>query len=236
MNNFFLISLNPVTVTRDYTAKQNLGQTYNGIPRYCSKTDDGKPTGVGYAFEDLARRRWENSGMEVEQVPAELNGPDFILDRVDVQLKCGKTPYASGNGFYRGHNNKCPYTDQVGVVPEGHGSGAKRLCEMRDKNLGLGKPLDVIEAPVTRQEAEVYGSKGYGSFMMDFTDSNLVKPAVFIGACTAVGGLTVDLIRNRKKLSWKMACKKALKWIGLGTIVGIGALASECAYRQRFRP
>ena len=58
-----------------YTKTQNLGQKYQGtgVRKYKSTNEKGEPTGVGYAFEDLTKIRWEEQGHKVEQVPTMKN-------------------------------------------------------------------------------------------------------------------------------------------------------------------
>ena len=87
-----------------YTRTQNLGQRYEGtgVRKYKSTNENGNPTGVGYAFEDLTKIQWKKQGHKVEQVPTMKNGADFILNGELCQLKCGVDPQQD-RAFIKSH-------------------------------------------------------------------------------------------------------------------------------------
>lgn len=225
----------PLSSVKKYTVEnQNLGQMYNGVPKYYSTDKNGKNTGVGYAFEDLTKLRLEKQGHVVKQVSPCYHGPDFIIDGEQCQLKCGKNGGASGRSFYKEQYGTYSYEGQTAVVPKGHGEYAEEVFRMRDNN-GLGRPKKVVESPVTREESEIYQHKGIRSFAMDCTDPNLLKIYGKFGISVAVTCLCTDLVIHHKELDTKTVLKKTGKW----TLIGLGFFASSLlagnVYRQTFR-
>ena len=225
----------PVTATKDYTKSQNLGQTYNGQPKYFSKSDEGKSTGIGYGFEDLTRRRLEETGHDVKQVRPYKNGPDYIVNGEPCQLKCSKYSYSTAKSYYHGENGEYSYGKQTAVVPKGQKKMADSVFNRQARN-GKGRPVKVVESPVSRKEAENYTYKGVRSFMMDASDKRLVKPAASIGVVVFVAGAAYDLGKNWKHLDTKGKIIKSLKWLGIGSGAALLTLGCECGYRQSFRP
>lgn len=220
-----------------YTNTQNLGQKYEGTGerKYKSTNEKGEPTGVGYAFEDRTKIRWEMQGHKVEQVPTMKNGADFILDGELCQLKCSANPGSTGQGFYQKPYGPYRYEGQTAVVPKGHQEGAEFIFHSRDKN-GLGRPKKVIESPVTREEAKAYGKRGIASLKMDFSDRQLRNSSLGFGALVAIVGGGIELRANWKKLDTKGKVLTGLKWLGIGAGASIVAFGTECGRRQYLRP
>lgn len=131
-----ILNLTAKVIPWCYTKTQNLGQKYQGtgVKKYKSTDEKGDPTGVGYAFEDLTKIRWEEQGHSVEQVPTMKNGADFTLDGELCQLKCGANPGTTGQGFYQKPYGPYKYEGQTAVVPKGHKEGAEYIFHSRDKN------------------------------------------------------------------------------------------------------
>lgn len=220
-----------------YTNTQNLGQRYpgTGTRKYKSTNEKGEPTGVGYAFEDRTKIRWEEQGYKVEQVPTMKNGADFILDGELCQLKCGANPGLTGEGFYQKPYGPYRYEGQTAVVPKGHKEGAEYAFHSRDKN-GLGRPKKVIESPITREEAVAYGTRGKASLKMDLSDRQLRNSSLGFGAMVAVVGGGIELGLKWKKLDTKGKVLTGLKWLGIGAASSIAAFGTECGRRQFLRP
>lgn len=216
-----------------YTKTQNLGQKYQGtgVKKYKSTNEKGDPTGVGYAFEDLTKIRWEEQGHKVEQVPTMKNGADFILDGELCQLKCGADPGSTGQGFYQKPYGPYKYEGQTAVVPNGHKEGAEYIFHSRDKN-GLGRPKKVIESPVTREEAVAYGTRGKASLKMDLSDRQLRNSSLSLGAMVAVVGGGIELGVRWQKLDTRGKIKVGLRWL----LIGTGTTLVEYGRRQWLRP
>jgi len=227
--------LPPHRQVKKYTMSQNLGQTYKGTPKYFSTNENGENTGVGYAFEDLTRLTWEKEGHHVEQVDPALHAPDYILDGTKTQLKCGKDAHSSARAFYEGSYGPCKYSDQVGVVPAEHGRLAEKTFGIRS-NMGCGRPIAVIESPVSRKEAENYTFKGKESFKMDFCDPNIVMTCFETGAEIGALGYAIDVTINSKNMNKSKAISKTLQWTLISALTGIALTAMECGYRQTLRP
>lgn len=217
-----------------YTRSQNLGQLYNGVPKYHSSDKNGNNTGVGYAFEDWTKICLEKQGHVVEQVEPTYHGADFVIDGELCQLKCGKDGGASGRAFYKESYGPYSYEGQTAVVPKGHGKYAEEVFRMRDNN-GLGRPDKVVESPATRKDAEIYKQKGLGSFAMDCTDPNLLRMYGRFGIGVAATGLCVDLVKHRKELDAKTVLKKTGKWTLIGLASSALSLLVGNTYRQSFR-
>lgn len=220
-----------------YTKTQNLGQKYQGtgVRKYKSTDEKGNPTGVGYAFEDLTKIRWEEQGHIVEQVPTMKNGADFILDGELCQLKCGANPGSTGQGFYQKPYSPYKYEGQTAVVPNGHKEGSEYIFYSRNKN-GLGRPKKVIESPVTREEAVTYGTRGKASLKMDLSDRQLRNSALGFGVMVAMAGGGIELGVRWKKLDTKGKIKVGLKWLLIGAGTSVVAFGTECGRRQYLRP
>ena len=92
-------------LTIKYTKSQNIGQQYNGVPKYKTVDKDGISTGIGYSFEDKVKEDLSKTH-NVESVEPYLNGPDFIVDGKLVQLKCGKDGHTSASHCYE-HPDRC---------------------------------------------------------------------------------------------------------------------------------
>ena len=216
-----------------YTKTQNLGQKYQGtgVKKYKSTNEKGDPTGVGYAFEDLTKIRWEEQGHKAEQVPTMKNGADFILDGELCQLKCGADPGSTGQGFYQKPYGPYKYEGQTAVVPNGHKEGAEYIFHSRDKN-GLGRPKKVIESPVTREEAVAYGTSGKASLKMDLSDRQLRNSSLSLGAMVAVVGGGIELGVRWQKLDTRGKIKVGLRWL----LIGAGTTLVEYGRRQLLRP
>ena len=211
-----------------YTRTQNLGQKYGGVWKYKSKNENGTPTGIGYAFEDLTKIRLEKQGHKVNQVPTMKNGADFIVDGELCQLKCGVNPYTTGRSFYQKQYGSYRYKGQTAVVPKGHKEGANIIFNMRNKN-GLGKPHKVIESPVTRKEATAYCTRGIESLKMDLSDKNLRNISIRFGTVVAITGGAIELVSKWKKVDNKQKVLIGLKWLGIGTL----SFLYEFARRQQ---
>lgn len=220
-----------------YTKTQNLGQRYEGTGerKYNSKNENGDPTGVGYAFEDLTKIKLENQGHKVEQVPTMKNGADFFIDGEPCQLKCGFDPGKSGQGFYQKPYGPYRYPGQTAVVPNGHGKGSEEIFRMRDQ-MGLGRPDKVIESPVSREEAMTYGKRGKASFKMDLSDTNLRNSSIGLGVIVALIGGSVELKKKWKERDAKGRFLIGLKWLGIGAASALASYGFECGRRQYLRP
>ena len=214
-----------------YTNTQNLGQKYQGVRKYKSFNEKGDPTGVGYAFEDLTKIRWEEQGHKVEQVPTMKNGADFILDGELCQLKCGADPGSTGQGFYQKPYGPYKYEGQTAVVPKGHKEGAEYIFHSRNKN-GLGRPKKVIESPVTREEAAAYGTRGKASLKMDLADRQLRNSSLGLGALVTIVGGGIELGVRWQKLDTRGKIKVGLRWL----LIGAGTTLVEYGRRQWLRP
>lgn len=216
-----------------YTSSQNLGQAYNGKPRYKSTNECGKCTGVGYGFEDLTKQRLEKKGHEVKSCNPYKDGVDFSIDGQPVQLKCCSTARKTAESFYDKESGRYRYEGQIAMVPSGQSEEVKKIIETKKKN-GHGGPTEVLESPVTQKEAVDYTFRGPKSFGKDITDPNLIKEALLFAGIVACFVGIIYIIKSIKK---EKPIKKIVKNSLLsGLAFGVAALVGMGIYRQTLRP
>lgn len=218
-----------------YTKSQKLGQKFKGIWKYKSIDENGKPTGIGSAFEDLTEIKLKKAGHKVEQVPDFKNGPDLIIDGKPCQLKCTKYSHSTAKSFYKETDGQCSYKDQTAVVPKSQGKYTYFLTNKLSRK-GLGKPKKVVESPVSRQDSIDYLKRGKKSFMSDLTNMDLASASIPFGAAVAVVGGAIDLSKNWDELDTKGKLKKVGKWLLIGGAVTLVSHVGECSRRQFLRP
>lgn len=220
-----------------YTKKQNLGQMYGKRPKYKSKNNDGYDTGIGYAFEDLTYTRLKRQGKTVKRHPEYKNGADLTVDDIDCQLKCGTSGIKSATRCYEpGIDTLYKYDKQDVMVPKGQGEQAQKVFRNR-KNNGRGGPMNVVESPVTREEARRYSKRGLDSLIMDLRNPEFIKHAVFVAGLITVFGTIIELINNKEKNhNFADIAKTTSKWVGIGLLTGTTTLFSICMWRQFLRP
>lgn len=220
--------------TIKYTKSQNIGQQYNGVPKYKTVDKDGISTGIGYSFEDKVKEDLSKTH-NVESVEPYLNGPDFIVDGKLVQLKCGKDGHTSASHCYEHPDGHCRYPDQILLVPKGQKKMADSLVTRR-KRIGLGAPLDVAESSVTREEAEKNLWKGKDSFMMDMTSPGLIGESFKQGMHLAVVGLLAHNVISHDNLTIGKFISRTRNWALSGLGLSVVSLLAESIRRQKFRP
>lgn len=232
-----LINFNKIMVellTIKYTKSQNIGQQYNGVPKYKTVDKDGISTGIGYSFEDKVKEDLSKTH-NVESVEPYLNGPDFIVDGKLVQLKCGKDGHTSASHCYEHPDGHCRYPDQILLVPKGQKKMADVLVASKNRN-GLGAPLDVAECSVTREDAEKNLWKGKDSFMKDMTSPGLIGASFKQGMGFAVAGLLAHNIISHKNLTVGKVISRTRNWALSGLGLSVVSLLAESIRRQGLRP
>lgn len=222
-----------VLVSRAYTKTQNLGQDYNGVSKYLTKDEQGKPTGIGYSFEDLCVLEWQKQGREVIQVPEKKCGADFLVEGIGlVQCKCCAFPERTASAFYDDETLK--YPGQVACVPSEQVEKV-RISFQHRKNRFNDIPEEVV-APCTRADAEKYLKRGIDSFKMDLQNKRLWIVPIIEGVIICVTGIyyTIETAVDEQKNFYYYLKGIALS-LGAGALVFAGGLFFSCADRQRYR-
>ncbi len=222
-----------VLASRAYSKTQNIGQEFNGVSKYLTKDEQGKPTGIGYVFEDLCVLEWQKQGRDVIQVPEKKNGADFLVGGVGlVQCKCCAFPERTASAFY--DNETLKYPGQVACVPSEQKEKVRISLQHR-KNRFNDVPKEVI-APCSRAKALKYWKRGIDSFKMDWANKRLwVVPIIEGVIVSAVGTYyTVKTAIEKKKDVYYFIKGIALS-VAAGALCFMLGRFFGCADRQNYR-
>lgn len=237
----------------------NLGQDYKGVPKYKSM-DGNRYTGRGSAYEDIIARSLRKGGHDVEQVAPKKNGPDFIIDGDEVQMKYGASVEEVFNNLFDSKTGEYRYPGQKIMTNEENSERLRDLC--RENADRFGENMPAINPfgweNASMEEVDAQFRRGLPSMKNDAMDIvndsksiisiigamlTVFTMLLSIKACTEYRELSKDPdmadLPTRKKIgrSFSGAFRKGWKKMALVT-VAVGGLSFACCliYRQNRRP
>ena len=194
---------------------------------YNEQNDDGKPTGHGYAFEDIANRKAKSEGETVDATVGkthEKGGTDAIVDGQDVQYKCCSDIQSTADKI----EGRDGYPGQKIVVNTELAEPLKRELERRERagKVPVGTAARVVDSGISIVTAKRVAKP--------FTKESLLfdaKTALPTLGIAFIGSSSISLIWDNVKGEGinKTTFKRALK---RGSICGGIAFLGHIAYNQ----
>ena len=197
------------------------------IEHYGDRNEDGKPTGHGYSFEDIANRKAKSEGKTVDATVGkthEKGGVDAVVDGEDVQYKCCSDTQRTADKI----EDRDGYPGQKIVVNTELAEPLKRELERREKagKVPVGTAARVVDSGISIVTAKRVAKP--------FTKESLLfdaKTALPTLGIAFIGSSSISLIWDNVKGEGinKTTFKRALK---RGTICGGIAFLGHIAYNQ----
>ena len=198
--------------TERLPAQINLGQKWEDkrtnvkTDKYKVRTNDGRPTGKGYAFEDVFAKKMRQLGFDVKQVREIKNGADFLINGTPVQCKYAASPLSVFNSLFK--EGKFRYPNQIIVTNKENEEGLRKLCnenpELFGGNIPVINPPEYTEC-YSKEVQEQY-TRGWVSVKNDtisFFQNTRSRNTLFGGMVavflTAIGIGTAIEYKNVKK-------------------------------------
>ncbi len=233
----------------------NLGQKWKGTPKYKVCSENGCPTGMGYAFEDVFARKMRQAEYKVVKVNEYKNGADFLINGIPVQCKYGSSPDIVFKSLFK--DGKFRYPNQIIITNKENEEGLRKLCSENSELFGGNTPkINPAEyVGCNSKEVQEQYQRGWGAIKNDTKDffksprscNILFGGMLTVFLCFIGIGTVVEYRRDRKSApkksrlkclgdavekSTKKHGKKALissLVIGFGTI---GAYLIKCQFSR----
>ena len=184
----------------------NLGQKWKGTPKYKVCSENGRPTGMGYAFEDLFEKKMRQAGYDVVKVKEYKNGADFLINGDPVQCKYGSSPDSVFKSLFE--DGKFRYPNQTIITNKENEEGLRKLCSERSELFG-GNPPKINPAEYVgcnSKEIQAQYQRGWGAIKNDTKDilqnscsRNILFGGMLVVFLVSIGIETAKEYQNTQK-------------------------------------
>jgi hypothetical protein len=228
--------------------KLNLGQDYNSINKYKSRNEKGIPTGRGYAFEDAIMRHLKDKGVDFKQVKTMKNGADFIIDGVNIQVKCNQSVNGAFNALFKNGQFRYPNME---IWTNSEIASDLQAKVNANPSLFNGKPPIIKDCGISVSQADKEYHRGIDALKADATeivhDKNFQVYALSAVLAVFFTSWMYDTVKDYKneenegnksfvKSAKKSAKKHWLKYSLCAIATAITSVAIHLGIRQLRRP